>query len=237
MSDTNDGHDEGYTDPTAPSYDEATGSRPPTPPTTEIPLTPPSEPTAPTTDAGSQPWTPPPAYGQQPPPGVPTAYGEPYPYGQQAGYGDQPAPTSGQQPPPAYGQPPYAQPPYAQEGYGQPPHAPQGYGQQVGGYPPAPYAAPGTYGQPPRTNGSALTLTIISGITTVSCCLFTAPALILGIVALTKQSTDPEGSSRMTRYGWTAFAVAIALGLVAIGIFVALGVGGYFDDTGTYEGY
>lgn len=212
MSETNDGRDEGYTDPTAPSYDESTAGRPATPPTTELPLTPPSEPVPPAPDAGPppQPWTPPPAYGQQPPP--------------------------------AYGQPPYAQPspgqdPYAPDPYAQQPYAQQGYGQQVGGYAPQPYAAPGTYGQPPRSNGSALTLTIISGITTLSCCLFTAPALILGIVALTRQSTDPEGSARMTRYGWIAFAVAIALALVAVGIFVALGVGGYFDDPGTYQGY
>ena len=223
MSDTNDGHGEGYTDPTAPSYDDgSTSTPPPTPATTEIPLTAASEPTAPPPDAGPRPWAPPAAYGQQ------------NPYGQPPPYAEQPPPAPGQPPyaQPPYGQGPDTQAPYAQQGYGQ-----QGYGQQPGGYAPSPHAAPGTYGQPARTNGSALTLTIISGITTVSCCLFSAPALIFGIVALTRQTNDPEGSARMTRYGWIAFAVAIALGVVAIGVFVALGIGGYFDDPGTYEGY
>ena len=35
------------------------------------------------------------------------------------------------------------------------------------------------------------------------------PALIFGIVGLSKQSTDPEGSARMTRYGWIAFGVGL----------------------------
>ena len=84
---------------------------------------------------------------------------------------------------------------------------------------------------------SAVVLTIISGLTTVACCLFTAPALILGIVALTRQSTDPAGSARMARYGWIAFAVAIGLTLVAGGILLAFGVGGFVDEPGSYEGY
>ena len=59
----------------------------------------------------------------------------------------------------------------------------------------------GPYGQPQR-NGSALALTITAGILTVFCCsLLTLPSLILGIIGLTKQSTDPEGSARPTRYG------------------------------------
>ncbi|HET6693764.1 MAG TPA: hypothetical protein VFG97_05635, partial [Pedococcus sp.] len=220
-------------DATAPSDDESTTGRQPSPPTAEIPLTPPSQPITPSPDAGPppQPWTPPPPYGQPPhaqassgqDPSAPDPY-TPQPYGQQP-YAQQPQPYA-QQPQP------YAQQPYAQQPYGE-----QGYGPPVSGYPPQPYAAPGTYGPPPRTNGSALVLTIISGLTTVACCLFTAPALILGIVALTRQSTDPAGSARMARYGWIAFAVAIGLTLVAGGILLAFGVGGYFDEPGSYEGY
>ena len=236
MSDTNDGRGDDRTDPTAPAHDDGSGATP-TPPTTEIPQAS-SDPAAPQPDAGAapaapeppaaeQPWTPPPAYGQpggyteQPP------YQDPYaqpPYGQQP-YGQQP-PAYGQQAAP-YGQDPYAQQPYGQQGYGQ---QPVPYGQ-------SPYAAPGTYGQQSRTNGSALALTIISGLATVSCCLLSAPALIFGIIALTKQTTDPEGSARMTRYGWIAFAAGFALSLLAIGIFFALGAGGAFDDPGPYGGY
>jgi len=226
MSDTNDGHDEGYPDPTAPPPD-APPTTPPatTPPTTEIPLASPSQPSTPTTDAGAPPWSsappppssPPPAYG--PPPtygseaaayGAQPPYGQPPTYGQAPAYGS-PAQTYGDQPP--YGQPP----PY--------------------GYAPSPYAAPGPYGQAPPRNGSALALTIVSAVTTLACCLFTAPALIFGIVALTRQSTDPEGSSRMARYGWIAFGVAIVLSLIAVALFFALGTAGSFGGSTTFDGY
>ena len=83
-------------------------------------------------------------------------------------------------------------------------------------YGPGPYAAPGTYGAP-QHNGSALALTITAGILSVLCCsLLTLPALILGIVGLSKQSTDPEGSARMTRYGWIAFGVGVLVSILAI---------------------
>lgn len=230
MSDTDDRRDEGYSDPTAPAPDESSS----TPPTTEIPLAPLSQPTDQTPDAGAPPWpVPPPPSPQQP------AAGEPYPYGQPAASGDQP--PYGQ--PPAYGdQPPYGQPP----AYGEPPAyggqpaypPPPAYGQQPGyGYSPSPYAAPGPYGQVPQRNGSALALTIVSAITTLGCCLFTAPALILGIIALTRQSTDPESSARMARYGWIAFGVAIVLSIVAVAVFFAVASTGTFDDPGTFDGY
>ncbi len=236
MSDTNDGRGDDRIDPTAPAYDDGSGSAP-TPPTTEIPQAT-SDPAAPEPErdaaaspaaaeppAAEQPWAPPAAYGQPGAYGEQPAYQDPYaqqPYGQQP-YAQQPY---GQQPAP------YVPDPYAQQQYGQP-----GYGQQPGPYGQPPYAAPGTYGQPARTNGSALALTIISGLATVSCCLLSAPALIFGIVALTKQSADPEGSARMTRYGWIAFAAGFALSLLAIGLFFAFGAWGAFDDPGPYDGY
>jgi hypothetical protein len=120
--------------------------------------------------------------------------------------------------------------------YGQP----QPYGQPPGpsdGYAPWPYAPPGTYGVP-RRNGSALALTITSGILSVFCCsVLTLPALILGIVALAKQSTDPAGSTRYARYGWIAFGVGLLVTLVVAAIFFALSLGGAFDDSSYYEGY
>jgi hypothetical protein len=104
------------------------------------------------------------------------------------------------------------------------------------GYAPWPHAAPGTYGVPQR-NGSALALTITSGVLSVFCCsVLTLPALVLGIVALTKQSTDPAGSARWARYGWIAFGVGILVTLAVLGTLLALDVGGAFDDPG-YEGY
>ncbi len=80
-----------------------------------------------------------------------------------------------------------------------------------------------------------MVLTVLAGIGTVGCCLFLAPALIFGIVALTKQSNDPAGSAKMTRYGWIAFGVAIALAVIAVVMFFAFGAAGLFDGGGSYE--
>ncbi|MGB7818963.1 MAG: hypothetical protein WBL35_09560 [Ornithinibacter sp.] len=185
----------------------------PTAPAGDAPLTPPYA-APPAGDAAAP--SPYPTEAQQPP-----AYGQPQPYGQDP-YAQQP---------PAYGQPqPHGQDPYAQQPpvYGQP----QPYGQ-------APYSpAPGGYSVPQR-NGSALTLTILSGIS-ILCCggLLTIPALIFGIIGLTKQATDPAESARMTRFGWIAFAIGVVVSVVIGVIFVAVLIGsGEWSTSATYGGY
>ena len=75
-------------------------------------------------------------------------------------------------------------------------------------------------------------LTILSGIITVSCCIPGIVPLILGIMALTKQSTDPEASRRLSRWGWIAFAIGIVLVVIAVVAFIALGVAGAWSDGG-----
>ena len=67
------------------------------------------------------------------------------------------------------------------------------------------------------------------------CCLFCLPSLILGIVALSRQSTDPASSARLTRYGWIGLGIALVLGVIAIAGFVALAASGTFDDSSTYD--
>ena len=222
MSETNDRPDDGYRDPTAPPLDAASPPWEP-PPSTGGPVDT-GEPPADGHEPASGPYPhaqqPPPGYGQQP------AYSQQDPYGQQPpppGYGQQY--PYGQQPPPGYGQ---------QNPYGQQP--PPGYGQQPAYGQPPPYVAPGTYGPPAQSNASALTLTIISGVATLlGCTIFTAPALIFGIVALTKQTNDPAGSARMARNGWIAFGIAMALALLAVVAFVGVGAAGWLDDSGSYE--
>ncbi len=218
-----------FNDPTAPAPDApltppyaggpSAGAEPPNPYPTQPP-TPRQEPYGQHGEYGA-----PPAYGQQP-------YGEALEYGQPSPYGQAQPPAYGQQPygeGPAYGQPsPYgqAQPPT----YGQPP----AYGSPL----PGPYASgPGAYGVEQR-NTSALTLTILSGIS-ILCCggIFSIPALVFGIIALTKQTTDPTESRRMTKFGWIAFAVGVAILVVVAGIFIAIAVAGGFDTSSTYEGY
>ena len=133
-------------------------------------------------------------------------------------------PVYGSQPTP-YGQPasPYGQQP---DPYGAPP----AYGQPQPGYGPGPYAAA------PQTNGSALALTIISAIGALSCCLITLPSLIFGIIALSKQSSDPVQSAKMAKYGWIAFGICVALAVLAAIGFFAAGSAGWFDDGG-YSDY
>ena len=52
-------------------------------------------------------------------------------------------------------------------------------------------------------------------------------------MALSKNSTDPEGSRRLTKWGWIAFGVGLALVVVGVVAFIVLGVAGVWDD-GTY---
>lgn len=198
-------------------------------------------------------WTPPAApesapteqipQGSEPPavPPVPPApsYDSPYqaprgPANPYAGSSAQPTnnPYAATPPPPPYD--PYAapQPPYD-------PYAATGGQPSQGGYPA--YDAPGqwqappaAYGAPAPQNTSALVLTILSGIVTVSCCIPGIAPLILGIMALTKQSTDPEASRRLSRWGWIAFAIGMALVVIGVIAFIALGVAGVWDD-GSYS--
>ena len=72
------------------------------------------------------------------------------------------------------------------------------------------------------------------------CCnVLGIPALILGIVGLTKQSTDPAGAAKLARYGWIAFAVSVAIAVIGVVIFMAIGMSGGFDggSSSEFEGY
>ena len=157
-------------------------------------------------------------------PAPPNPPGQAYPYGQQpaaapqAGppspppvnnpYAQQ-APTYGQQPP-TYGQQ-YPAPPYGQQAptYGQQHPAPP-YGQQPPGYSQQYYATGAA-----RSNTSALVLTILSALSLFN--VLSVGSLILGIIALNKSSTDPQGSRRMTKIGWIVFGVGWVL--VILGVF------------------
>jgi|BarGraIncu00222A_1022003.scaffolds.fasta_scaffold00682_10 hypothetical protein len=122
---------------------------------------------------------------------------------------------------------PYAQgPPPASYAQGPPPAS---YAQQS---PPAPYgqAEPGqfpTYGQPyasgqhTEANTSAIVLTVLSGVSLIFCNVLAIASLILGIVALTKNTSDQSGSRRLTRIGWIVFASVWAVAiLVLVGLII-----------------
>lgn len=87
------------------------------------------------------------------------------------------------------------------------------------GYPAYPYPYP-PYGYPPPRpmSASALVLTIISGIMTITC--YCAPAslipLVLGAVALSKNSTDPEEADRLARIGWVTLVGLTFVLIVAV---------------------
>jgi hypothetical protein len=190
-----------FNDPTEPVWADPTAPipAPPTPPGAANPQSdrPPASP------QGTPPAPPPlrNPYAQQPP-------AQPY--------GQPPAQPYGQPPAQPYGQPP-AQP------YGQPPAQPYGQpqpGPQYSAYSQQPYAT----GQHIEANGSAIVLTVLSGVSLVFCNILAIASLVLGIVALTRNTTDHEGSRRLTKIGWivlaAAWAVAI-LGVIAYVVFVA----------------
>ncbi|MBM6403247.1 hypothetical protein JQN72_03170 [Phycicoccus sp. CSK15P-2] len=190
---------------------------------------------------GSPYGAPPPAAPQGTPPapggyGTAPAPGAQGPYGSHPGAGT-PYPSSGTTP--HGGQPPYGGGPVQPVGSpaaGYPPPALQGTPVQPGG---SPYAAPPVGYAPTQTNGSALALTIVSGALIFFCVgLLQIPALVFGIVALTKQSSDPEGSRRTTRHGWIAFTIGLVVNvlvLVTFVVFVIVADGGGSSSFETYD--
>jgi hypothetical protein len=147
-------------------------------------------------------------------PAPPAPAGAAHPHGQQAAANPQATPP----PPPPMSNPYALQPPahaYGQQAdqYGQPWPGQQypAYGQQSYGI-----------GPPVEANTSAIVLTILSALSL--CNFLTVGSLVLGIVALTKNSTDPEGSRRLAKIGWIVFAVVWALVIVGIIGSIVLGI-------------
>ncbi|WP_270886755.1 hypothetical protein [Pedococcus sp. 5OH_020] len=200
------------------------------------------DPTAPVEDAGST------AGAGWPEPGTaerhPTWSAPQNPYGSvppgstgapppppQNPYGSVPPGSTGPPPPPP--QNPYAAPPPAPGSvspYGTeyPPQGPQGsYGYGAPGAQ-APYGAlPYGQSQVRGNNGSAIALTVVSGALLLISCggafLAAVPGLVLGILGMTKYSTDPVGAVRMTRIGWIVFGAGLLVSLMALVGILALG--------------
>lgn len=200
-----------FTDPTSPAPDpgwqQPAGSTSPPPPKPW------------TSQQGSEPDSDSPAESAQPESGTTPAADPsstvPPPPPAGAPYGT-PPPPSGGAPYPQQGQTPYGSAP---SGNQNPPY---------GTPPPAYYAQ-----APSQSNTSALVLTILSGIGVFACCGVTIVSLILGIIAITKQSTDPEQSAKLAKWGWIAFAVGLVLAVLGtiayFGFMIALtpGLSGY----------
>jgi hypothetical protein len=148
-------------------------------------------------------------------PPAPTPPGAPHPHG------DQPAEHPQVAPP---GTPPVSNPyaqgpaPYAQ-GPPPPPYGQAQSGQQYPAYTQQPYAS----GQHTAANSSAIVLTVLSGVSVVFCNILSIASLVLGIVALTKNATDHEGSRHLTKVGWIVFAsvwgvaILVLIGLIVLG--------------------
>lgn len=158
-----------------------------------------------------------------------SSYGQPGPYDQPGAYGQYGAPGQS-----AYGQQPYGQDSYGQH-YGQGAYGAGGYGA------PPPQGQPyGGYGTPyrstPPTNTSAIVLTVLSALSLLSCAnIFIIPALVLGILGLTRNNTQPQDARSKTKLGWILFAVAwaiIIIGAIIVGIIAAAGG---FDGGASYD--
>ena len=105
-----------------------------------------------------------------------------------------------------------------------PPPPSNPYAQQQAG-PPYPAYGQQAYGTgQAEANGSAIVLTVLSGVSLLFCNILAIASLVLGIVALTRNTTDHEGSRRLTKVGWIVFAAVWAvaiLGVIAYVVFVA----------------
>jgi len=157
---------------------------------------------------------------------------------------EQPAASPRSTPPPSN---PYAQQPPQPHGELPPPPPPPPFGQQppsqpYGQQPGAQYPAYGqqTYATGPQTetNGSAIALTILSGVFMLSTCFVVGiPSLIFGIMALTSNNTDPAGSRKKTKTGWIIFGVnfgiVVLLAIVGFGLLIA--TGNNFSDNNDFN--
>jgi hypothetical protein len=127
---------------------------------------------------------------------------------------------------------PYVSDPYVRDDE---PARPPAY--EPGARPPAPMPSapmgPGPFAPPPYghlpppapVNVSAIVLVVFSGMAMASgyCCVAGIPALILGILGLTKNATDPEGAQRLTNIGWITFGALLLLTVLAVvGFFVVV---------------
>lgn len=203
---------------TRPSYSLPSYGSPDAQDTTPAAPPSPADPT-PTTSGDTQP-----PHGSTVAPHGSTAapYGSaPSPYPQDAGAGSPPPPAN-----------PYA----ASNPYATPAPPPGGY----------PYAAPPTPYQSTPSNTSAIVLTVLSGLALVSCCNVVAiGSLVLGIMGISRNTNDPADARRLTRIGWWVFGVSMALVVIGIIAFFALGIsgafdggsGGSFDSDGSFDGY
>jgi len=131
---------------------------------------------------------------------------------------------------PAYGTPgpvpgqPYAAQPYAAQPYAPPPYAPRPY---PGQYPAGPwYPGYQPYAVSPAapTSASTVVLTVISALCVLSCygVLIGIGPLIMAIIALTRNSSDPAGARRLTRIGWIVLGSLFAAAVVVIGVVIAI---------------
>ena len=136
----------------------------------------------------------------------------------------------------SYSPPGYPQAPYGQGAGAPPPPVPGAGG--PGTYPaasqPPPTGYPGYQQQQPNTG--ALVLTIVSGATLLFCGgLLVIPALIFGILGLTRQGSDPESSRRMTRYGWWAYVAGVVVSIIAVIVVVVVIIAS--SSSGSFSGY
>jgi len=207
-----------WADPTAPMSQEPTSGAE-SGPGRETPAEQPAAPEGPAAP------TPPPAM-----PPAPPSQGPAYPYGQQPGQGQSPyaAPQPGQPSPypPQPGQAPY--PP--QQPYGQQPYWAQ-HGQQAPG-------TPGYYQNPAAapSNTSGIVLVIISALATLSTCVIGIPSLVLGIMALNANATDPVGSRRKSRTGWIVFGINVAVVVLLVAVFITIAIVAGNNNSNSFNG-
>lgn len=135
-------------------------------------------------------------------------------------YAQQPPTDPYAQPAGQYGQPSWNPPP--PDPYGQP----MGQGQysqpQYGGQYPAYGQSPYATGAPTPSNTSGIILTIVSALATISTCVIGIPSLVMGIMALTSNKTDPLGSRKKSRLGWIVLAINAAFVVILVVVIVAV---------------
>ena len=104
-----------------------------------------------------------------------------------------------------------------QSGYPHQPGYPPGYGP---GYPPAPAGYPAYRPLEPAQvaprNVSAIALLVIAALATFMTGIIGPPSVVMALLALKHNSTDPARAAKLASRGWIVFAINAIIGLALI---------------------
>ena len=87
------------------------------------------------------------------------------------------------------------------------------------------------YGGDPQLKSRATMAFVFNIIACIVCCgIASLPGLIVGGIAMSKAEVDPDAARNLTKWAWICLGITIGLAVLGIGVFIAIGIAGGFDE-------